>query len=1151
MAVKPGEGGGIGVVGHPRRPARAGRGRSGVGPRRTTRRCAPTRRATTPPARGGGTPTRAGTRRRARIDPRPRDGQGGRPLGAAVLRRPRAALGARPVPRAGHDARGVRDRRPRPSWATCATASSPSTTSPPARSRCRATAPSRASRVTVGKTIRLLGDRLAPELVIDLELHHRGDAPIDARLGLELSLHLLGGGGNPSAWYDVGGDRSAHDGSGAGRGRRGDRLRQRLGGRRGRGPPEPAADAWWSPIETVSNSESGFERVYQGSSLLLSWPLRLAPGESRRFSVRQAVSVARDRAAEAEAQRARVSHVRRGPPLMSRGRLVVHAHFYQPLRVDPFTGRVPEDASAAPFRDWNERITEECYRPIAERGTPAHISWNMGPTLTGVPRPRGAGGARGVRGGRPRGRRHRDRPGVPPLDPAARGARTTGGRRSCGGCATSRCGSAARRRRCGCPRPRSTSRRSGVAGGRRASQATILAPWQADVETPRHPPAVPGRRRRRPPRHGRVLRRRPVGRGLVRAGGDGRRRPLRTRARSAPRLGGALGPRAATPTARHRDRRRAVRPPPVVPRPVPPAARRPGGRGSGPRLRRRRPRTRPSPSPTAVPTPRSGSGTARRGAATTASCAGPPSARTSRTADGRRPLRAALERLAGGIDAVTDALARDIPGLGDPWAARDRYVDVVIGAVERRRVRGGLLGRRATAGRPTPAARADRGPALATRDVRLGGWYWDDPSRPETRQVLRSAARRPRLVDRLARHGPRDAARRRPRRRSARPPSTSTGGAIYRHALSEVGQPPPRGLSRGMRRSPAWRANAPGTVSAADRPQRARPSGGHELDIERGSDVPISTQIYWQLAYQIESGRLQPGTRLPPVRELGAALRVNPNTVRAVYRRLADAGYVVGRHGAGTRVVDRPPVRRGSDALAGIVAETLRRAAQLGFTPDEVAQATFTAATERKRPGPLVRVLFAECTSADATFDAERIVEAFPDRVEADGRAARGAPRAARALPLRPGRHDDVPRRRGAGLRRRRACPWSRCSSGPGYMSLVHEVAGLPPGSKVGLVCGSQRGVENIAEVLQLAGATGRRDRVGGRAHGGRARPRGPRRGHRPAVARGDGPRARLRGSSARSACASGATSSTRRASSSCAARSSASTRSPARPSRA
>ena len=248
--------------------------------------------------------------------------------------------------------------------------------------------------------------------------------------------------------------------------------------------------------------------------------------------------------------------------------------------------------------------------------------------------------------------------------------------------------------------------------------------------------------------------------------------------------------------------------------------------------------------------------------------------------------------------------------------------------------------------------------------------------------------------------------------------------------------------------------------------------GHHELDIERDSDVPISTQIYWQLAYQIESGRLQPGTRLPPVRELGAVLRVNPNTVRAVYRRLADAGYVIGRHGAGTRVVDRPPVRRGSEALAGIVAETLRRAAQLGFTPDEVAQATFTAATERKRPGPHIRVLFAECTTADANVDAERITEAFPERIEA-------IPVLLEELPDRLDRyhydlvatttfHADEAQAYVAGR-----VPVVAMLVGPGYMSLVHEVAGLPSGSKVGLVCGSSRGVENIAEVLVLAGATG------------------------------------------------------------------------------
>ena len=125
------------------------------------------------------------------------------------------------------------------------------------------------------------------------------------------------------------------------------------------------------------------------------------------------------------------------------------------------------------------------------------------------------------------------------------------------------------------------------------------------------------------------------------------------------------------------------------------------------------------------------------------------------------------------------------------------------------------------------------------------------------------------------------------------------------------------------------------------------------------------------------------------------------------------------RHGAGTHVADRPPQRRGTEALAGIVSEMLRRAAHAGFTADEVAAATFAAATERKRPGPLVHVLFAECTSADAGYDAERLVDAFPGHDRGRGRAARRPARAARPLPLRPRRDHDVPRRRGAGPRRR------------------------------------------------------------------------------------------------------------------------------------
>jgi hypothetical protein len=41
----------------------------------------------------------------------------------------------------------------------------------------------------------------------------------------------------------------------------------------------PGAEEFWiAPIETVSESEDGFERVYQGSQILAIWPLELAPG---------------------------------------------------------------------------------------------------------------------------------------------------------------------------------------------------------------------------------------------------------------------------------------------------------------------------------------------------------------------------------------------------------------------------------------------------------------------------------------------------------------------------------------------------------------------------------------------------------------------------------------------------------------------------------------------------------------------------------------------------------------------------------------------------------------------------------------------------------------------------------------------------------
>ncbi|STX50374.1 Membrane-anchored protein predicted to be involved in regulation of amylopullulanase [Legionella busanensis] len=74
--------------------------------------------------------------------------------------------------------------------------------------------------------------------------------------------------------------------------------------------------------------------------------------------------------------------------------LCIHGHFYQPPRENPWLEAVENQESAAPYHDWNERITEECYAPNAASRTLnsegkittisnnyEKISFNFGPTL--------------------------------------------------------------------------------------------------------------------------------------------------------------------------------------------------------------------------------------------------------------------------------------------------------------------------------------------------------------------------------------------------------------------------------------------------------------------------------------------------------------------------------------------------------------------------------------------------------------------------------------------------------------------------------------------------------------------------------------------------------------------------------------------------
>jgi hypothetical protein len=151
--------------------------------------------------------------------------------------------------------------------------------------------------VAVTKTLVIGGNRRAPTLSLDIDLEHVGGPPIEARIGVEWALTMLGGGGNPAAWWDVGGERTAHDGEGTA-----SELSTIAQGNDYVGvsvtTTTSAADAWWASIDTISNSENGFERMYQGSALLLSWPIRLATGERWTRTINHVVATTRDRATE-------------------------------------------------------------------------------------------------------------------------------------------------------------------------------------------------------------------------------------------------------------------------------------------------------------------------------------------------------------------------------------------------------------------------------------------------------------------------------------------------------------------------------------------------------------------------------------------------------------------------------------------------------------------------------------------------------------------------------------------------------------------------------------------------------------------------------------------------------------------------------------
>ena len=94
---------------------------------------------------------------------------------------------------------------------------------------------------------------------------------------------------------------------------------------------------------------------------------------------------------------------------------------------------------------------------------------------------------------------------------------------------------------------------------------------------------------------------------------------------------------------------------------------------------------------------------------------------------------------------------------------------------------------------------------------------------------------------------------------------------------------------------------SPAASSAGDSgPAPGGPPSPIEFRLDAASGVPTYLQLVHQVEHALRLGYLKPGDQLPKVRDVVAALAINPNTVLKAYKELETKGLAAGRPGQGT-----------------------------------------------------------------------------------------------------------------------------------------------------------------------------------------------------------------------------------------------------------
>lgn len=129
-----------------------------------------------------------------------------------------------------------------------------------------------------------------------------------------------------------------------------------------------------------------------------------------------------------------------------------------------------------------------------------------------------------------------------------------------------------------------------------------------------------------------------------------------------------------------------------------------------------------------------------------------------------------------------------------------------------------------------------------------------------------------------------------------------------------------------------------------------------DIVVDLTDPTPPFEQVRRAIAERILSGELREGDRLPSIRALASDLGLAPGTVARAVKLLEEAGLVVTRRGAGTRVApgagDAEPVSSASPGreLLAMMDDAVAAARELGFSDVEIGAAARAALKRPKAP---------------------------------------------------------------------------------------------------------------------------------------------------------------------------------------------------------